>query len=151
MKLLAPLTALILLGWWGLHSAAGSSREVANPAADTSREQGIAPEARGWDRAGSLNHPRAPRATRSRTAQHLAPLPHVLLSIRWCESRNDYRAENRHSTASGAFQVLDSTWHHFAGYTRAKYAPRHVQDRQALRLFRASGTRPWNASRRCWA
>lgn len=87
------------------------------------------------------------RAARSRPDS----LPAVLLRIRWCESRDDYRAENPTSTASGAFQVIDGTWGGYGGYSHASHAPRAVQDAFALRLYRQRGTQPWNASRKCWA
>lgn len=87
-------------------------------------------------------------------------VPPLLTRIRWCESRNNYRAQNRRSTASGAYQMLRGTWRSWsraygadvgAGrYRAAKDAPPHVQDVVAVRAFRAQGTRPWNASKRCW-
>ena len=77
------------------------------------------------------------------------------LRIRSCESGNghgsyDYRAHNPTSTASGAWQVLDSTWGGFMGYARAAEAPEQIQDRFAKNLFDAQGTSPWLASNGCW-
>lgn len=85
-------------------------------------------------------------------------LPPILLAIRRCESGNNYAAVNSQSTASGAFQFLDGTWDgldglrdgNYGGYQRAVHAPPSVQDGAALRLYRHSGTTPWNASRSCW-
>lgn len=78
-------------------------------------------------------------------------LPCQLYRIRQCESGGNYRAQNRHSTASGAFQDLDSTWGHFRGYSRAMYAPRNVQDEFNIRLWNhGRGASQWNASRSCW-
>lgn len=91
-----------------------------------------------------------------------AALPAVLRRVRSCESGPagyatggragdyDYTAENAHSTASGAWQVLRGTWGGFRGYRTAGAAPRAVQDEFALRLYAEQGTRPWNASRGCW-
>lgn len=62
----------------------------------------------------------------------------------------DYRNQNPSSTASGAWQFLDSTWAGYGGYSRAMYAPPAVQDAKARLVFRQDGTTPWNASRSCW-
>ena len=84
-------------------------------------------------------------------------LPPILVAIRSCESgggihgRYNYHAENPSSTASGAFQFLDSTWNNHRGYTRAKYAPRRVQDRKALLTYKANGTTPRASSSPCWS
>jgi hypothetical protein len=47
------------------------------------------------------------------------------------ESRGNIRAENPVSTASGKWQILDSTWNGFMGYTHAADAPEWVQDAKA--------------------
>ena len=77
----------------------------------------------------------------------------TLATIRMCESGGDYRAENPRSTASGAYQMLDSTWRSLSaskGYSRAKHAPKSVQDAAARELLREQGTTPWNPSKHCW-
>lgn len=91
------------------------------------------------------------RASRSRSQDRFA----VLRAIRWCESRNDYRAKNPSSSASGAYGFIDSTWRDWCEcdtrrYPRAWLAPEAVQDAAALRLFLGEGTDPWKASRGCW-
>jgi hypothetical protein len=55
----------------------------------------------------------------------------VLATIRSLESGDDYTAEAAGSTASGAYQFLDSTWDGYGGYTRALGAPAEVQDERA--------------------
>ena len=84
------------------------------------------------------------------------------LRIRSCESGPDgaatdgrahdydYTAENPSSTASGAWQFLDSTWHGYGGYTRASSAPRAVQDSKARSFIDANGVSAWESSRSCW-
>lgn len=62
------------------------------------------------------------------------------------ESGGDYGAQNRRSTASGKYQVLDSTWGGYGGYRHAKDAPPEMQEDQAAELYRLAGATPWNAS-----
>lgn len=88
---------------------------------------------------------------------HCIVLPWQLRLIRGCESgiganpdSFDYRAQNRHSTASGAFQFLDSTWGGHRGYAKARLAPRWVQDEYALHVYNAARGGPWAQSRHCW-
>jgi len=76
--------------------------------------------------------------------------------IRACESGGDYTARNPTSSASGAYQFLDSTWRATVGlaiaarWPRAYLAPRTVQDAAARRLFERDGLDPWLQSRSCW-
>jgi hypothetical protein len=55
----------------------------------------------------------------------------VLATIRTIESGGDYHARASGSTASGAYQFLDSTWAGYGGYHRAADAPPEVQDAKA--------------------
>lgn len=78
----------------------------------------------------------------------------VLAKIKYCESTNNYQAQNPNSTASGAYQFLDTTWRSLNashGYARAKYAPAAVQDAAAVELYNQMGTSPWLASQPCWS
>lgn len=61
------------------------------------------------------------------------------------ESGGNPTAANRHSTASGLWQFLDTTWAEFGGYARAMYAPPEVQNQRAVEV--------WNGGRGCsaWA
>ncbi len=72
-----------------------------------------------------------------------------------------YTAANPRSTASGAYQYLDSTWRtedsdgdgrkdSYGGYSRAKDAPPSVQEAR-MDADLANGTGPWASSRYCWA
>lgn len=65
---------------------------------------------------------------------------------------NGYQAQNPSSSASGAYQFLDSTWRNVSGraghpgYSRAKHAPPHVQDAVALWLYNNGGRSAWAGS-----
>lgn len=91
---------------------------------------------------------RGPAGTGDGTPAGLSALQ---LKIRWCESRDNYQAQNSASTASGAWEFLDSTWHsnsHLPGHARDY--PQAVQDRVFLLVFAEQGTRPWVSSESCW-
>jgi murein DD-endopeptidase MepM/ murein hydrolase activator NlpD len=60
-----------------------------------------------------------------------AQLAVILATIRALESGGDYTAAASSSTASGAYQFLDSTWAGYGGYRRAMDAPPAVQDAKA--------------------
>ena len=62
--------------------------------------------------------------------------------VAWCESRYDPRASNP-SGASGIYQVIPR-WHGPVPHTT------WGQVRQAARIWRRAGWRPWTASKWCW-
>jgi hypothetical protein len=76
--------------------------------------------------------------------------------IKGCESGSgplsggNYTAQNKTSTASGAYQFLDSTWAGFGGYEKARLAPPEIQEQKAYATFTARGTQPWVSSYFCW-
>jgi hypothetical protein len=55
----------------------------------------------------------------------------VLATIRAIESGGDYTAESTTSSASGAYQFIDSNWGGYGGFARASHAPPAVQDAKA--------------------
>lgn len=76
----------------------------------------------------------------------------IAAHVRRCESGGNYRAENAHSSASGAYQFIDATWTGTTGLRppASAYAPA-VQDRAFAKLWAGGrGAHHWNASRGCW-
>lgn len=65
-----------------------------------------------------------------------------------CESRFDFQAKNRWSTAGGAYQIIDSTWYRNGGkrydsrYPAAKASPRE-QHVVARRVWEREGRGSW--------
>lgn len=74
-------------------------------------------------------------------------IAHVLHTICTVESGCNYKAQNPHSTASGAYQFTDATWARYGGYTHAKDAPPAVQDAKATsyvkRILLVHGSSVW--------
>jgi murein DD-endopeptidase MepM/ murein hydrolase activator NlpD len=58
----------------------------------------------------------------------------ILATIRQLESGDDYTAQAAGSTASGAYQFINSTWDHYGGYARAADAPPEIQDAKAIEM-----------------
>ena len=65
---------------------------------------------------------------------------------------NGYGAQNPRSSASGAYQFIDSTWRNVSarsghgGYPTAASAPWYVQDAVALWLYNNGGKSAWNGT-----
>ena len=70
-------------------------------------------------------------------APNAASLEQTLATIRALESGGDYAARAAGSTASGAYQFIDSTWDGYAGYPVAADAPPDIQDAKAAEMVGA--------------
>ena len=61
----------------------------------------------------------------------------IAATIRQLESGDDYTARATGSSASGAYQFLDSSWGGYGGYSRAYLAPPEIQDAKAFENINA--------------
>lgn len=61
----------------------------------------------------------------------------IAATIRQLESGDDYTARAPGSSASGAYQFLDSSWGGYGGYARAYLAPPEIQDAKAFENINA--------------
>lgn len=103
--------------------------------------QAIDPTALDWEGVARIaEHQQRARAARNATTtttrpprRHGGTLPPD--SVKQCESKGDYRAENPTSSASGGWQIIDGTWGGYKGYPRASDAPPHIQDEKAAQLW----------------
>jgi hypothetical protein len=83
--------------------------------------------------------------------QH-SPPGGFLACVRAHESGGNYQAKNPHSTASGAYQFLNSTWRTMSaraghgGYPTARSAPPWVQDAVAIYTVNAGWRSAWNGT-----
>jgi hypothetical protein len=87
-----------------------------------------------------------------------APVPEhsppggFLACVRRHESGGNYQAKNPVSTASGAYQFLDSTWRTMSaraghrGWGSARYAPPWVQDAVAQYTVDSGWSSAWNGT-----
>jgi hypothetical protein len=75
-----------------------------------------------------------------------------LACVRRHESGGSYTAKNPNSTASGAYQFLDSTWRTMSaraghsGWGSARHAPPHVQDAVAIYTVDSGWRSAWNGT-----
>jgi hypothetical protein len=75
-----------------------------------------------------------------------------LACVRRHESGGNYQAKNPVSTASGAYQYLDSTWRTMSaraghsGYGSARSAPPWVQDAVAVYTVNSGWSSAWNGT-----
>ena len=81
---------------------------------------------------------------------HAAP-GGIAACIRKYESGGNYQAQNPSSSASGAYQFIDSTWRSLTGRSdRAKDAPPSVQDAAFYKLWaNGAGARHWTVAPKC--
>jgi hypothetical protein len=72
-----------------------------------------------------------------------ANIPPELASIAQCESGGNPRAVSPDGTYRGKYQFDQNTWEQMGGEGDPIDAPESVQDKIALKLYKARGTAPW--------
>ena len=107
---------------------------VAGPA--TLRKLGIRVRSASYSTGGA-----APTAEPERSSS--PRLPAVLRRIAKCESGGNPRAVSPDGRYRGKYQFDRATWRAYGGSGDPAAAPESVQDRIALKLYRARGTAPW--------
>ena len=70
-------------------------------------------------------------------------VPAALQRIAQCESGGNPRAISPSGQYRGKYQFDRSTWQRWGGTGDPARAPESVQDRVAVKLYRARGTQPW--------
>ena len=134
-------------GYYGTQTAAAVRRfqrrnglkadGVAGPR--TLRKLGIRVSAASYSTGGAS--PEAPRESEGQTSS--PRLPAVLRRIARCESGGNPRAVSPDGRYRGKYQFDRPTWRAWGGSGDPAAAPESVQDRIALKLYRARGTAPW--------
>jgi len=100
--------------------------------------------------------PVAPEAPIIATTTPVIKKDALFEKIAFCESRNNPRAKNPYSSASGRFQFIWGTWHHYglelwgdSFYTKNIWD--YVDNTElALYVYKKYGTKDWLASKSCW-
>lgn len=80
----------------------------------------------------------------------------LIAMIATCESRNDPKAKNPHSSASGRFQFIKGTWEHYGKeFWGDEWIDKDVFDYEdntelATWVINKYGTNDWLESKSCW-
>jgi hypothetical protein len=88
----------------------------------------------------------------SRAAGRSSAMTGMAAEIAQCESGGDPNAQNPHSSASGLYQFIDSTWERASGLPApaSAYSPA-TQTRVFWKVWDGgAGASNWNPSRHCW-
>jgi hypothetical protein len=127
-----PQTKRAVRGFQRAHGLAADG--VAGPA--TLRALGIRAYSAQYSNGGT-----APTTTSSTGGT--TRVPAVLQRIAQCESGDNPHAISRGGRYRGKYQFDRATWQRWGGSGDPAQAPESVQDRVALRLYKARGTAPW--------
>lgn len=112
--------------------------------AEAARQEAARQEAARQEAARQQAARQAPPAAEQGSGRCGGDLPPCYVMMR--ESGGNIRAKNPHSTASGKWQFLNSTWAGYGGYAEAWMAPESVQDAKARQLWAGgAGCSHWSA------
>ncbi len=116
----------------------------------TSRSEALGSEALGSEAQGAgaadLEQPMWTARSLGRTPDSLAastPTDLQWSRLRWCESSDNYQAENESGRYRGAYQFDIPTWESVGGEGDPASAPPDEQDARARELFDRRGSSPW--------
>ncbi len=90
------------------------------------------------------------------TTPVIAKVDPLFERIAFCESRNDPHSKNKYSSASGRFQFIWGTWHHYGielwgnDFYKKNIWSYEDNTELALYVYKKYGTKDWNASKHCW-
>ncbi len=86
----------------------------------------------------------SPKKSKAKSAQATGPrVPKVLRDIAECESGGNPTAVSPTGEYRGKYQFSRPTWRAYGGEGDPAAAPEAVQDRIAIKLYKAEGTTPW--------
>jgi hypothetical protein len=92
---------------------------------------------------GSTGGSAAPRSKETNHKHKRVKLPKVMKKIAICESGGNPRAVSPNGRYRGKWQFDMETWHTWGGKGDPIKASEYKQDKVALRLYHAEGTKPW--------
>lgn len=86
----------------------------------------------------------------------MAQVPPVLVKIAWCESRGHQTTPNGDLLVGvngqdlGLYQINAPTWYKKSKELGYNIFFREDNEKMALWIYANYGTKPWNASSKCW-
>jgi hypothetical protein len=92
---------------------------------------------------GSTGGSSAPRSKEASHKRRHVKLPKVMKKIAICESGDNPRAISPSGKYRGKWQFAMETWHDWGGKGDPAKASEYKQDKIAMKLYRAEGTKPW--------
>ena len=92
---------------------------------------------------GSAAPSSGPKSKETTRHKKHVKLPKVMKKIAICESGGNPRAVSPSGKYRGKWQFSMDTWHSLGGKGDPAKASEYRQDKLAMKLYRAEGTKPW--------